>query len=243
MKKKFLLLLSLALLLVSCAAVKTAVVTLAPAVEGEQERPGINGLTASQKKETVKVSARYVPFPEIKKAAINGFSPYGSDTKQFFSVFEITVVNEGSSAVYFDPYKCVMLDGRPEQHKAISEQGFKEIFKAMGPSLPERAGEPRPQVAEEERGEYAEINRAIDRLYGYQMHYPDDHFKKDVIAKTLLKPGNIVPGEVKRGWAVFDLARLEAPYVSLVIPELGTLEFKFKFEQSVSIEETKLEGR
>ncbi|GEM_PF-6597813 len=243
MQKKVILLLFLTLLLLSCAAVKTAVVTLAPAAGWEQERSGINGLTASLKKATVKVSARYVPFQEIKKAAINGFNPYGSDTKQYYSVFEITVDNEGSSPVNFDPYKCVMLDGRPEQHKAISEKDFTEIFKSMGPALPEKPGEPNRQVTEEERYENAEINRAIDRLYGYQIYYPDDHFKKDVIAKTLLKPGNIAPGETKRGWAAFELARIEAPYVSLVIPEIGTPDFKFRFEQSVSIEETKQEGR
>ena len=243
MKKKLLLPAFLALLLASCAAVKTAVVTLTPAAGGEQERSGSDGLTASMKKENVKVSARYVPFPEIKKAAINGFNPYGSDAKQYFSVFEITVDNEGSSPVTFDPYKCVMLDGQRAQHKAISENDFKEIFKSMGAPLSEKPGEPKRQVTEEKRFENAEINRAIDRLYGYQLYFPDDHFRKDVLAKTLFKPGNIAQGETKRGWAVFELARIEAPYVSLVVQEIGTLDFKFRFEQSVSIEETKQEGR
>ncbi len=243
MLKKFLLLVSLCLLLGSCASVKRAVVTLAPVFAGEQVSSGSSGLSATEKKEAVKVSARYVPFEELKKSGINGFNPYASETKQFFSVFELTVENGGSGPVSFDPYKCVLLDGNAGQHKAISETDFKEIFKVMGPTLSEKAGEPHRQVTEEERGRDADINRAIAGLYGYQMYYPDDRFKKDVVAKTLFKPCSLASGETKRGWAVFEQARIEAPYVSLLVPEVGTLDFKFKFEQSVSIEETKPEGR
>ncbi len=216
---------------------------MAPASAGEQVASGTNGLTAEEKKETVKVSARYVTFEELKKSGINGFNPYVSETKQFFSVFELTVENGGLEKINFDPNKCLLLDGTAEQHKAISEEGFKEIFKAMGPALPEKAGEPHPQVTKEERGQLAETNRAIAGLYGYQMYYPDDHFKKDVVAKTLFKAGSIASKETKRGWVAFEQARIEAPYVGLVVPEAGTQDYKFKFEQSVSIEETKTEGR
>ena len=178
-------------------------------------------------KDTVKVTARFVGNQELLKLTDSDWqNPFASRSKSLYTVFELIVENSGQDKISVDPNKCVLLDGLGHQYGALPDSFFKDLY-----PLTTAATIRKSQLTEEYQAVYS---------------YTDDYYRRNAADKSIFKPMDLFPGVKQKGFVVFESVGREAPVITLIFPgvitykeniEMKKMDFKFKFEQKVTIEQ------
>lgn len=176
----------------------------------------------------VQVSLTYQNIKRLKGYGENpSINPFCTENKELYTVYSIIIKNNRKEKIYFDPYKCVILDGMGNQLNSLSLDYIEKMY---------------PNTSTAPTYSYS---------YFYNEYVPTysnaaDYYKRRIAVKNMIKPGDIYPGVKSEGLLVFEKVKQEAvesPLI-LVIPDIvlydndketEKINFKFSFLQEIRV--------
>lgn len=180
-------------------------------------------LSVSLEKENVKITVAFQNRDKLEGLSKTlSTNPFVNENKMFFTVFLITIENNRKDKIYFDPLKCVILDGLGNQFNGLSSETFRSLYPTTST-------------------QYYTYSYVFDE-YTPNTTYTDDYYKRISAEGKLIKAGDIYSGVKKTGLLVFEKISREATNITFLIPaitlydgntEISKIDFKFQFLQEV----------